>query len=393
MINVDYCVFGGGMIGSAAALGLARLGYSVAVVEAQEPHGFDPTELPDLRVSALNRYTQKLLADYAVWDDVLAMRAQAYNKLSVWEQANSALHFEAAELGESYLGHFVENRVLQLALLNKLKSDYASKVSIHYSKAKHVKLGFEYDKNNEANVQLGNGEAISARCLIAADGGFSQLRDIASIGITGWQYKQKANVFLVKMKADFEPQTWQEFTPNGPLAFLPLFNGYASLVWYADVQQSSRLATATLLQCKEMIVQAFPPLLADFDLLDKISFGLRRMHANQYWRENLVLLGDAAHQINPLAGQGVNLGFKDVGALIESIKINPISIASQQAFVDYERARRPQNLLMMTAMDGFYHTFSNNIRPLKRIRNLGVKAANAGGFLKQRVLKYAMGIE
>jgi 2-octaprenyl-3-methyl-6-methoxy-1,4-benzoquinol hydroxylase len=393
-MTVDYCILGGGMVGGAAALGLAKLGYTVAVIESQQPISFDPQALPDLRVSALNRFTQNLLTDLDVWDDILAMRSKRYHKLSVWEQSSkrdaNALHFEASEVGESYLGYFVENRILQLALLNKLRDDFPTQVSIHFRKAQNIDIG---KANSPATVTLENGEKIQAKSVIAADGGFSQLRSIANIGTTGWQYEQKANVFLVKMHDDFDAATWQEFTAQGPLAFLPLFGGYASLVWYAGQAVSESLANTSIENCKPMIVDAFPSLLGDFDVVSKTSFGLRRMHANNYWRGNVVLLGDAAHQINPLAGQGVNLGFKDVAALLESIKNSPISSTNKEAFADYETKRRGANLLMMTAMDGFYATFSNEIAPLKVLRSLGIKVANSAGPIKHRVLKYAMGID
>jgi 2-octaprenyl-3-methyl-6-methoxy-1,4-benzoquinol hydroxylase len=144
---------------------------------------------------------------------------------------------------------------------------------------------------------------------------------------------------------------------------------------------------------KKEVLARFPSILGDFEILDKTGFPLRRMHANTYWRKNVVLIGDAAHQINPLAGQGVNLGFKDVDALVESIKNNPITDVNKQALINYEKTRRTPNLLMMSAMDVFYQTFSNDISVLKMLRNLGVQVANMAGPIKHKVLKYAMGLE
>jgi 2-octaprenyl-3-methyl-6-methoxy-1,4-benzoquinol hydroxylase len=360
------------------------------VIEANRPDAFDHLSPPDLRVSALNRYTQSLLSSFGVWEDVLAMRAKQYSRLSVWEDINSALHFEAEQINEKYLGYFVENRILQLALLNKLDNAYADNVTIVYQTPERIEL----DHSEEgALVSLSDGSEVRAEVMVAADGGFSQLRSAANIGTTAWQYKQNANVLLVKMVNDFEAATWQQFTPNGPVAFLPLFDNYASLVWYGDNELSETLKQASRSECKAKVQEAFPTILGDFDVIDKNAFPLRRMHANQYWRKNVVLVGDAAHQINPLAGQGVNLGFKDVGALIDSLKINPVSATNKQAFIDYERSRRVPNLAMMTAMDVFYQTFSNDILPLKIMRNMGVRLADKTGPVKQKVLKYAMGME
>jgi 2-octaprenyl-3-methyl-6-methoxy-1,4-benzoquinol hydroxylase len=200
-------------------------------------------------------------------------------------------------------------------------------------------------------------------------------------------------VLLVKMASEFESATWQQFTPQGPVAFLPLFDGHANLVWYADSSISQHIRNTNNDVIKKEVVDRFPSTLGDFEILDKTGFPLRRMHANAYWRENVVLIGDAAHQINPLAGQGVNLGFKDVDTLVESIKNNPITTTNKQALINYEKTRRTPNLLMMSAMDVFYQTFSNDISVLKMIRNVGVQVANMAGPIKQKVLKYAMGIE
>jgi len=385
-LSVDYCIFGGGMVGGTMAIGLSKLGYKVAVIEAHKPKPFNHTELPDLRVSALNRLTQRLLERFNVWDKVIAMRCQQYQRLSVWENIEKPLHFEASQIGEAYLGYFVENRILQLALLDTIEHEHADNIGVIYARAIDVNV-------TEASAVLDNGIHVKATMLIGADGGHSQLRQQANIGVTGWEYEQRANVLLVKMVAEFESATWQQFTPQGPIAFLPLFDGHANLVWYADSAISQHIRNTSNNDIKKEVLARFPAALGDFEVLDKTAFPLRRMHANQYWRKNVVLIGDAAHQINPLAGQGVNLGFKDVDALLESIKNNPITAINKQALKDYEKSRRTPNLIMMSAMDVFYQTFSNDIGVLKTLRNLGVQVANIAGPIKQKALKYAMGIE
>lgn len=385
-IIADYCIFGGGMIGGAMAIGLSRLGYKVAVIEAHKPESFNMDSFPDLRVSALNRFTQRLLQRYNVWDRVVAMRCQQYQRLSVWENAASPLHFEASQIGENYLGYFVENRILQLALLETIESEHPSNIQVVYAKAIDINV-------SNGCIKLDNADHIYANTLIGADGGNSQLREEANIGITGWQYEQRANVFLVKMMSEFEAATWQQFTPQGPIAFLPLFNGYANLVWYADAATSQYIRNTSIKEIKKDVLARFPSSLGNFEVVDKTAFPLRRMHANRYSRNNVVLIGDAAHQINPLAGQGVNLGFKDVAALVESIKNKPITESNHAALLDYENKRRIPNLLMMSAMDVFYQTFSNDVSPLKLLRNLGIRAANKAGPFKNKALKYAMGIE
>jgi 2-octaprenyl-3-methyl-6-methoxy-1,4-benzoquinol hydroxylase len=368
------------------AIGLSKLGYGVVVIETSEPKAFNSDDLPDLRVSALNRYTQTLLEAYGAWGRVIEMRSKQYQRLSVWENIDQPLHFNASDISESYLGYFVENRILQLALLSTINQEHSNNIEVIYAKATDINV-------EQATVILDNSMQVQASTLIGADGGNSQLRKAANIGTTGWQYEQQANVLLVRMKSAFDAATWQQFTPRGPVAFLPLFDAYASLVWYGDSTISHTIKNGSHAEIKKAVRQRFPSLLGDFDLIEKTGFPLQRMHANNYWRSNAVLVGDAAHQINPLAGQGVNLGFKDIGALLDCIKLNPITNTNKQACIDYERQRRGANLFMMSAMDAFYQTFSNDISAMKVIRNFGVTLANAAGPLKRKALKFAMGIE
>jgi 2-octaprenyl-3-methyl-6-methoxy-1,4-benzoquinol hydroxylase len=296
-ITADYCIFGGGMVGGAMAIGLSKLGYKVAVIEAHKPKPFNKVDLPDLRVSALNRLTQRLLKRYNVWDKVIAMRCQQYQRLSVWENSARALHFEASQIGESYLGYFVENRILQLALIDTIEQEHADNIHVVYGRAISINV-------TEGSVQLDNDIHIQANMLIGADGGNSQLRQQANIGVTGWQYEQQANVLLVKMASKFESATWQQFTPQGPVAFLPLFDGHANLVWYADSPMSQHIRNTNNDVIKKEVLARFPSILGDFEILDKTGFPLRRMHANTYWRKNVVLIGDAAHQNKPIGRSG-----------------------------------------------------------------------------------------
>lgn len=385
-LNTDYCILGGGMIGCALAIGLSKLGYSVVVIETSKPKAFNCDDLPDLRISALNRYTQTLLEAYGAWGRVIEMRSKQYQRLSVWENIDKPLHFDASEIGQSYLGYFIENRILQLALLSTIDEEHSNNIEVIYAKATEINV-------DQAKVTLDNAMQVQAKTIIGADGGNSQVRKAANIGTTGWQYEQQANVLLVRMKSEFDAATWQQFAPQGPVAFLPLFDEYASLVWYGDSAISHKIINSSNGEIKKAVLERFPSLLGDFDLIEKTGFPLQRMHANHYWRSNAVLVGDAAHQINPLAGQGVNLGFKDIGALVDCIKRKPITNTNKQACIDYERQRRSANLFMMSAMDAFYQTFSNDISAMKVIRNFGVSLANAAGPIKRKALKFAMGIE
>ena len=246
-----------------------------------------------------------------------------------------------------------------------------------------------------ATVKFDDGEQLECDLVVAADGANSMARQLAAIGTQGWQYQQKAMGILIKTRGSQQDITWQKFTPSGPLAFLPLYDGFASLVWYGNDDLMKSLQGMNDTGLKQHIQANFPDELIDFEVLEKASFPLTRMHANQYVKRNLVLVGDAAHSINPLAGQGVNLGFKDVAVLLNAIDSaleTGNSVFDPQYLEQYEKKRRADNLLMMTTMDALYTLFSNDNSLLSGIRNLGLKLADKSGPLKVQVMKYAMGI-
>ncbi len=382
------------MVGSACALGLAQLGLSVVMIERQQPQPFAPEQTPDLRVSAISLSSEQFFKSLGVWRYVEEMRSCPYRHLSVWENSASRTDFHSELLNRPHLGHIVENRIIQLALHQRF-SAHPNLRCIFNDKIDSITL------QGSANIYLESKDVIHAKVLIGADGLNSVVRQAANIGVQGWQYSQQALGINIKTKAPQQDITWQQFTPQGPLAFLPLFNGYASLVWYNHSNQIDYLKRLTKKQLKQELIKNFPKELVDFDVLDCASFPLTRMHANQYCKGNVVVIGDAAHSINPLAGQGVNLGFKDVQVLLAVFgknlaKFDESKHGSNDNHVwikEYEVSRRGDNLLMMSAMDSLYTSFGNNIMPLKLLRNLGLMLANHAGPLKKRALQYAVGIK
>jgi len=394
-VNVfDFCVVGGGMIGSAMALGLAKLGFKIAIIEPSMPKEFDPKQPPDMRVSAISLTSETLLQDLGVWSQIKNMRVCPYKRLSVWDKPTCRTDFDCLAIKQPHLGHIIENRLVQLGLHGEIK---VNQNVVFYENLKVIDI----ISTDISTITLEDGQIIQSKMLIGADGGYSAVRDAANIGVQGWQYTQQALGIQINTCDKQQDITWQQFTPNGPMAFLPLFNGFASLVWYhgaADIRQLKSLSKEKL---KQQIVQHFPVDLVDFEILDVASFPLTRMHANQYFKGNTVLIGDAAHTINPLAGQGVNLGFKDVAALLNVISEELATVDSSAVLQPnyyrhwlkkYEVPRRRDNLMMMSAMDLLYSTFSNNNMPLKMLRNLGLKLANHAGPIKNNAMKYAMGL-
>ena len=389
-IKKDVVVIGGGMVGAATAIGLAQLGLEVAVVEAFQPKPYSDEQALDIRVSALSVASESLLDRLGALTSLSKMRRAAYLGLETWEMEGGITQFHADQVGATHLGHIVENRLVQLALWEQFTSfdniELISPVTVErFSR-----------KESLVEIFLSNGTCIEAPLLVGADGANSQVRQWAGIGLTGWDYAQSAMLINIQTAQEQQDVTWQQFTPNGPRSLLPLPGKHASLVWYDDAARIAQLSQMSDKALAEQIKRHFPARLdRDFEVLQKGSFKLTRRHAQSYYSDNVVILGDAAHTINPLAGQGVNIGFKDVEALISTVS-SKLSQGEpwweKNALAAYEKSRYHDNQLMMTAMDLFYAGFSNDILPLKLIRNAALKVANIDSPIKNKVLKYAMGL-
>ncbi|KJF79926.1 2-octaprenyl-3-methyl-6-methoxy-1,4-benzoquinol hydroxylase [Photobacterium angustum] len=386
MKQYDVIVAGGGMVGAATALGLAKLGLDVAVLEGFAPRPFADTQPMDLRVSAISPHSVALLERLGAWDEVLNMRLCPFKRLETWETPECRTRFNADDMGLEQLGYIVENRLLQLALWQQF--DKIENLTL-YCPSKMVSTT---PIENGYIVELENTQQLQCRLLIGADGANSQVRQQAGIGITAWDYRQHCMLINIETALPQQDITWQQFTPAGPRSFLPLPGHQGSLVWYDSPERIRRLSHMPSEQLHAEISAVFPEELGEFSVVDHGSFPLTRRHAQTYYKPNVVLLGDAAHTINPLAGQGVNLGFKDVDVLLQEIEAAGEYWAESSTLDKYQRRRRPDNLVMQTGMDFFYMAFSNNIGPLKFIRNAGLRLADEAGGIKKQVLKYAMGL-
>lgn len=389
----DICVVGGGMVGAATALAMADLGLTVAVIENRAPTAYSINDELDLRVSAISLGSQNLFSELNVWQALTQMRHTPYKKLAVWEQAFAKTEFDCEQIGQTHLGHIIENRVVQLSLWSRLTE--------HENITLYCPESLSHYRQEQTGVEIVLSQSeINAKLLLAADGANSQVRQLSGIGTTGWQYAQSAmliNVKLLDEQSQIENQaiTWQQFTENGPVALLPLPNGHASLVWYHQSREIKRLQSLSNEALAHEIKANFPKQLGDIEVMSKGAFALTRRHANRYVQNRVVLLGDAAHTINPLAGQGVNLGFKDVAGLKQVISDaidNGEAFDSESVLMRYQRKRYNDNLLMMTTMDALYATFSNDVAPLKLLRNLGLYVAHRAPIIKDKALAYACGI-
>lgn len=388
MNQFDCVVVGGGMVGAASALSLAELGLTVAIVEKNNPMPFAPEQDFDLRVSAISLASEQLLTQLGAWEQLQHWRMCPYKRLGVWEIAQSYTEFNAENIACSHLGHIIENRLIQLALWQQIEQH------------SHITLMCPESLMKLEQTQSGatltlSSSVISAKLVIGADGANSQVRKLADIGTTGWDYAQSAMLINVSTQTQQQDITWQQFFPSGPLAMLPMPGHSASLVWYHQKDEIQRLSGLSNRQLQQEIIQHFPTRLGRVEVNNKAAFSLTRRHANQYIKGRVLLIGDAAHSINPMAGQGVNLGFKDVKALQHVIAAaigRGESWYEPHVLARYQQKRRTDNLMMMTTMDALYCSFSH-VSPLAKLaRNVGLMAVNKFPRAKNKALAYACGI-
>lgn len=385
----DVLIVGGGMVGATLGCALGDSGLKVAVLEDAPPEGFAPDQAFDLRVSAVSIASANILKTLGVWRGIAARRVCPYRRMRVWEDRGD-VEFRSEEINEPVLGHIVENRIIQLSALERLK-DYSNVTLLCPVKTK----GISYAASG-SSVELEDGRTLKARLLVAADGGFSRVRQAAGMGVSGWDYEQHALVLTVDTGYGQQDITWQRFTPVGPQALLPLPGAHASLVWYNTPEEVKRLKALPDDRLLVELSQTFPGCLGEIKAITaRGSFPLRRQHALRYAKEGVALIGDAAHMIHPLAGQGVNIGLLDAAALAEVLIAahkQGADIADLSILSKYETMRRRNNLLMMTVMDAFYRAFGSNVAPLRWVRNLGLGVAERLKPAKKLAMSYAMGL-
>lgn len=387
--SYDVVVAGGGMVGAASAVALAQAGLRVLVVERALPAAIKEQAAPDLRVSAISCASVDLLRQLGAWSRLDTRYCVPYRRLETWEWPSSIVSFDAASLGLPELGFMVENVRLQRALWQAF--DECDQLTLC---CPGTLTAMTYD-GGLWHLTLDDGQSLTTRLLIGADGANSRVRQQAGIGVNGWQYRQSCMLISVECADGQQDVTWQQFTPHGPRAFLPLYDHRASLVWYDSAQRIAQLQQLSLPALQREVLQTFPSRLGAVTVDGAGAFALTRQHAKHYVQPGLALIGDAAHTINPLAGQGANLGFRDameltqvvIGARDRGEEWDALAVLKR-----YQHRRYADNLLMQSGMDLFYTAFSNDLPPLKLARNLGLMLAQRAGGVKRRALKYALGL-
>ncbi|BCX80883.1 3-demethoxyubiquinol 3-hydroxylase [Methylomarinovum caldicuralii] len=386
----DVIIVGGGMVGATLAASLGQTPLKVALIESRRPQPFDPAQPLDLRVSAISIASRRILEGVGAWENIAAMRLCPFRRMKVWEMTDGT-EFRSRDVQYPELGYIIENRLVQLGVGERLAAlDNVERLCP--ARPRRIDYGPE-----GSEIELEDGRLLQGRLLVAADGARSQARQAAGIGVTAWDYEQSALVLTVETAYGQQDITWQRFTPEGPQAFLPLPGPHASLVWYQKPEEVRRLQALSDGELLDALYAAFPRELGDVvRILDRGSFPLRRQHAQRYVKPGVALIGDAAHTIHPLAGQGVNIGLLDAAALAQvvvSAHQAGRDLGALKVLQEYEAMRRRDNLTMMTTMDLFYRVFSNASLPLKLARNLGLSLAQRLYPARLAVMRYAMGLD
>ncbi|MFO7593710.1 MAG: UbiH/UbiF/VisC/COQ6 family ubiquinone biosynthesis hydroxylase [Pseudomonadota bacterium] len=390
-MDYDILIVGGGMVGATIACALGDTPLRIGVVEATKAETEWPDEGFDIRVSAITRATQRVFAAVGAWEGMVQRRVCPYRHMHVWDATGSgAIDFDAADIGEPDLGLIVENRVILAALLERM----ARFDNIELLCPARVQ---DLERHTDGvTLTLEDGRALGAKLIVGADGANSWVRERAGIDTTGWAYDQTAVVATIKTSRYHEETCWQRFMPTGPLAFLPLPGGYSSIVWSTTPERAEELVAMEQSLFLDELQSAFGDKLGRMESTGpRGAFPLVLRHANRYTDNRLVLTGNAAHAIHPLAGQGLNLGVSDAAALaevlLEADKAKQ-DIGDMGVLRRYERWRKADNLAVMAAMDGFKRLFSNDNRALKVLRNAGLNVADKLSPAKNLVIRRAMGL-
>lgn len=387
----DMVIIGGGIVGTTLACALRHVPVRIALIEPSSVDSHAVEQLFDLRVSAITRASQRIFETLGVWSAMQQQRVSPFREMHVWDKAQRGeIHFDSAELGEPLLGHIIENRVMTSSLFAAL--DTAENVVVFAGRS------CQQIQRDQAgwHIKLNDGTVLHSILVVGADGSHSWLRQQQQIRVRGWDYDHTALVTYVKTALPHQATAWQRFLPSGPLAFLPLTEGYSSIVWSTRDAHARELQHMATQEFAQQLEQAFESRLGAIEHVGvRATFPLRFFMAEHYISEGLALVGDAAHTVHPLAGQGVNLGLADAASLaqvlVDTLR-NKRPLDDIVALRRYERWRRADNLAMFVSVDGLQRLFDTEHVLLDGLRNTGMWCLNRISPLKNWIIESAMGI-
>ena len=393
--TADVIIVGAGMVGAATACMLARAGLSVQVIESRQPQLFSTDEPVGLRVSALSPGSQNVLTAAGVWPRIAEQRHCAYRRMRVEDgDEKVVLDFNAGEFALERLGSIVENDLVQAALWQQLQN-LASVELICPANVRQIQLD-----SNAAQVEMEDGRRFSASLLAGADGAASLVRRAMGVDQQVCTYGQQGIVCVVRSAIENTGLAWQRFMPGGPLAFLPLADGSSSMVWTRpDVEAKELLAMddkafLARLQNAMVDITGKEGLFGTLQCCGpRAAFPLSMALSDSYATQSAVLMGDAAHVVHPLAGQGVNLGFLDAAALVETVLSNRKqgkALNDERSLQAYSRARRSEAELVARGIHGIRSLFA--LQPLSPLRRLGISLVARSWHGKEAFIRRAAGL-
>lgn len=391
MQSVDVAIIGGGMVGLTLAAALADTELRVAVIEGQLPEP-ELASLPDLRVSALSRASERILRRTGAWSGIEARRLSPYRKMEVWEQDSFAsIQFDAERLAQPNLGYIVENRVIQLALLDRVKQ-LSNVTVLAPERCQNIAFG-----ESEAWLSMESGKNLTAKLVVGADGANSWLRHQLDIPLTHWDYGHSAIVANIRCDEAHGNTARQIFRPQGPLAFLPLAESdLCSIVWSVPPEEAEQLCGLSDEEFNKSLTAAFDHRLGLCQVEgERQAFPLKMRYARDFVRDRVALVGDAAHTIHPLAGQGVNLGLLDAASLAQELKalwLQEQDIGHKANLRHYERWRKAEAAKMIAAMQTFRDLFDGSNPAKKLVRDLGMLIADKAPGVKDEFMRRALGL-
>lgn len=393
--DFDVIIVGGGLVGSVAARALSSQGFKIALIDAENPTSALRAEF-DGRASAIAAASQRLLDSIGIWEHLAANVAPILDIRVADGKSPLFLHYDHEDVGEGPLGYLAENRHIRRAALKAIDSD--SNVSF-LAPMKVVSLDHT---SQGVTASLENGTEVRATLSIAADGRGSRIREAAGIKTTSWMYPQQAIVCTVEHEIPHAFIAHEHFLPAGPFAILPLKGSDAkpaqqsSIVWTERAEQARALVELDNANFKQELLRRFGNFMGDVNIVGpRFCHPLGLQFAHQSIAERLVLVGDADHGMHPIAGQGLNMGYRDVAALVDVLidaRRLGLDIGAPSVLQRYQRWRRFDNTLMLAVTDGLNRLFSNNIAPVRIARDLGLGAVNQLPPLKRMLMRSAMGL-
>lgn len=389
-------IAGGGPVGLSLAALLASSDRArdldIRLFEPRDPPDWDAGRV-DLRVYALSRASQNVLAHAGAWDGVSAARAAPYRRMRVWQGEYGArlgsLTFDSAEVGEPDLGHIVEDTLLRARLTDALKQ---TDVDLNFG----VELTAVDTEERCVDIATSAGETLSASVLIAADGSASAVRNLLEMPISTLSYAQRALVTHVTTERPHDDTAWQRFLPSGPLAFLPLVDGRSSVVWSTGAEHAQSLCELADGEFQAELQAASGGVLGALgSTVERVSFPLQAAHARRYCCARVALVGDAAHTVHPLAGQGMNLGLLDA-AVLTDVLLRALEKGEDpgdlRVLRRYERLRKGDNLKMLLALDALHRLFGTSGSFMPPLRAIGLSTIDATPFAKAMLMRQALGL-